>query len=871
MLEIADIKEAADSDETPEAATTSIYKLDDNMLSGNNLLQAKYDYDETGIYVPYTAKYQRKGCKLIDTIWYDEDKHEFHTEDNIFLRICRIEETKKAILIKCTWTRKAEDGKYLPFNSFNIECTWGEILDEYAKMDAKGNIKSNKLNQKASMTGRDSMLPASKGSYVSFIDDMRKDILLAPCLEVFKIANYEWPEIPDEDEDDDHAAAPSCFNEYPEDIQDGALYLINNNKLLDNIIATVSSIQYGNNKLKRKLTEIPATSYVKEPLHSFLNGSRGAGKTALILEILKNYPDKDVFHYQSFSAKNIYYDKDKFNPEGINIIVIDDPNLESEDKVETLKALADNTKKVKTLHTVIKQKAVEFQLTGKFLIIITYANEIANQELANRLHDITLEVEDNEKPAIKNKIKANTITDINDNAAVMKMREYNKAAIQYLSEKCMKIFNPFALFLKVDESENRDIPDLISLIITNSFFNYSNLKSIDINGNEVVIGSYADAKYHLKEWSKDKYQSYKLSHLHKKILKLLPVWTDDEAENKVREIISEIEDMDSEPAKTRAIESKYYTVNRLVRETDATTDKVRHALVNNHKDNTTTKSLIEQDLVKKIQIVSETYRIKPNIFYIPKDETTVNASIDDDSIYVSIQNVFEGMINTVEGKRSILINILIYANIVINTEGCMYLKKYCNSHAEDMHVDDYDSYYDFIANFINGLDEGHCIDVDTASIDDLMTCMHEMEKINTYISADISDGFAEVSNIPENDLNENQSKNNVYNNETNALHTSELTNKEQIKEMGYSYMYVQKLSEVLHGHTLTPNEVLSHSYYNFDMWPDDPDTDSKVLQLVALLKKLAKDDLITSSMDDGTKKYMITEEQYDFINGGATA
>ena len=190
MLEIADIKEAADNDDTPEAAADCIYKLDDDLLSGNNLLKAQYDYDESGIYVPYTAAYQRKGCKEVEGIWYDEDKSRFHTEDNIFLKIHRVEDTKAAILIKCTWTRKNKD-EYVPFNSFNIECTWGEILDKYAKLDAKGNIKSNKLNQKASATGRDVMLPASKGSYVSFIEDMRRDILLSPCLDVFKNKNYE--------------------------------------------------------------------------------------------------------------------------------------------------------------------------------------------------------------------------------------------------------------------------------------------------------------------------------------------------------------------------------------------------------------------------------------------------------------------------------------------------------------------------------------------------------------------------------------------------------------------------------------------------------------------------------------------------------
>ena len=216
MITYDDIIEDTDSESSDDSC--SIYKLSDNLLSGDNLLDAEYTYDETGVYVPYTAKYQAIGCKNIDGVFYNYEDHQnsgsrFLTEDDIYLKIHRVEDTKAAILIKCTWVRKVNN-EYVPFNSFNIECTWGEILDKYAKLDTNGNIKSNKLNQKASATGRDAMLPASDGSYVNFIDDVRRDILLAPCLEVLKDKNYEWPEIPDEDEED-IVNVPQCFSDYP--------------------------------------------------------------------------------------------------------------------------------------------------------------------------------------------------------------------------------------------------------------------------------------------------------------------------------------------------------------------------------------------------------------------------------------------------------------------------------------------------------------------------------------------------------------------------------------------------------------------------------------------------------------------------------
>lgn len=860
-MNIADIKDAADNDDTPEAVDDCIYKLDDKLLSGDNLLKAKYDYDETGIYVPYTAEYQAIGVT----------EGNFHTADNIFLKTYRIEETRKDILIRCEWTLKTSDGYEPTGIYFNIECEWPDILEVYAKLKDDGTVKSNKLNQKARMTGNDAMVPASEGSYVNFIEDMRKDILRCNGLEVLKDKDYEWPEIPDEDEDDDHAAAPSCFNEYPEDIQDGAMYLINNNLLLDNIIRTVSYVQYGNKEVKRSLILTPTTPYVKEPLHTLLDGKRGGGKTALIMEIVKNFPNKDIFHYQSFSAKNIFYDKDKFNPDGVNILILDDPNLNNDERVETLKILSDNEKPVKTLKTVINQKAEEFELTGKFLIIITYAKEIPDEELANRLHNTSLIIADSEKIPIKNKIKTNAATDIKNNAAVMKMREYNKAAIQYLSEKNMRIFNLFTLFLNVDDFNNRDISDLISIIIANSFYNYSKLKSITVNDMELVIGSFNEIVDNLKSWNEDEYQSEKLSSRQKEMMDLLPEYTDEDMEDEISKVMDEIADYDSVNAKIRVIESKFYTINRIAKEMEMPVATVNNALNRNHKEGSTTRSLAEMDLVHKIQIDSSYVQTHPNIFYKPIKETKGASSNDDEDNHAAMYILFTKLINTLNGKQSILINLLIYVNITLNKKGYTYLKNYCSSYDGELSADDYDSYYDFIHDFMEGLTEDHYININAASVDDLISSTKEMEKINIDIPADIHYKVTKLSNISENALNENPDKEELCKPESHSLHTSKISNKDRIKEMGYSYMYVQKLSSILSDQMLSANEILSSNYYNFDMWPDDPDTNDKVWQLVGLLKKLDADDLITSQMVNGTKKYTITAEQYAYINGSDTA
>ena len=880
MISNTDFMEDADDDETPAAVDDScIYQLDSKLLSGENLLStidddrniipAKYDYDESGIYVPYMPHYQTIGCITVDNILYMDDDHaamgsRFQTADNIYLKIYRVEETRKDILIRCEWTFKLPDG-YAPSGVyFNIECEWGEIVEEYAKLDKEGNIKSNKLNQKASATGRDIGIPASKGSYVAFIDDMRKDILRCSGLEVLKDKDYEWPDV-DATDEEDAADNPSCFNEYPEDIQDGAMYLINNNLLLDNIISSVSSIQYGNNDFKRSLILIPTTPYVKEPQQTMLDGKRGAGKTSLILEIAENFPNKDIFHYQSFSAKTIFYDKDKFNPEGVNILILDDVDFNNEDKVASLKILTDNTKRVKTLHTVINQKAVEFKLTGKFLCILTYAKEIPDEELANRLHNSSLIVADDEKGAIKEKIKTNTITDIRDNAAVMKMREYNKCAIQYLSERKMKIFNIFTLFLDVASLGNRDIPDLISVIIANSFYNYSNLKTITINDEELVIGSFKEVEDNLKVWEADDYQSEKLSAREKECLQILPEMTvaDMEAEVK-RTIEDELSTMDSYPAAKRHIRAKFYTADRIAEEMGMNPHTVKNFLDRSSKDGVTTRSLMDMGYVEGI-IIDENIRYPNKIYYRPIRETVGASSNPKNNMNVRKYTEYTSMINTLNAKQSILINLLIYVNIILNKKGYVYLKKYCSSYDEVMDKDDYDSYYNFIHDFIDGLDETYCIDINAASIEDLRSSADEMEKILRDIPTDIHEKFTSMTNIPENALNENQSKVNECNDGLHHLHPSGFKNKESIEEMGYDFSIIQKLSDILLQDGWVSAEDVMTNYELFDIRPDGHN-EELVINIYNSLKRMADKNLISMKMINGTNKYSITEEQHDFIN-----
>lgn len=102
---------------------------------------------------------------------------------------------------------------------------------------------------------------------------------------------------------------------------------------------------------------------------------------------------------------------------------------------------------------------------------------------------------------------------------------------------------------------------------------------------------------------------------------------------------------------------------------ELSTSTVNNALNRAHKESSNVRSLAEMDLVHKIQIDSNYVQTHPNIFYKVVSETEGASSNDDESIYVAMQNRFTKLINTIEGKQSILIKLLIYVNISLNKIG----------------------------------------------------------------------------------------------------------------------------------------------------------------------------------------------------------
>ena len=155
--------------------------------------------------------------------------------------------------------------------------------------------------------------------------------------------------------------------------------------------------------------------FVDDGAHGLLGGETGDGKTDLALTCALNLPAKNVHIISSNSPKDIFYDFDSYDDE-YNIIIFDDVVLNDE-LIKLIKLLSDNRVKKKVHKTVINGKAERFELKGKYEIVITYAKELPDEELANRLFNIGVNIVDKgeSKEHVKYNILDNKIINADDN------------------------------------------------------------------------------------------------------------------------------------------------------------------------------------------------------------------------------------------------------------------------------------------------------------------------------------------------------------------------------------------------------------------------------------------------------------------------
>lgn len=624
----------------------AIYKVTDELDN--------YKYDDTGVYIPFN-------------------------QENIYLKVSRNESKKSEVIY--SWTKYSD-------NNF-------QTLTNY-RSDKLINEEDKKLINNLITTGEAAGLKSNEDEMLFFVSTFKSTIIQANCLKVLKELDFEFKTDMELEEVEDLEINIIRFADYDELIQKEAMVLLEEDTLYDNIISSISWTHEGNDELKKELPLILTSVFIDQPVHTELNADTGTGKTDIIIESSKNYPESYTHILRTISPKNIYYDRESYGE--FNILIFDDIVL-SDPMIEVIKELADNNKPIKELKTVIDGKSRTFTLDGKFLVILTYAKQNPDEELLNRLYKLNIIIkEEASKTSIKHKIQTNAVIDSDNNEIIKRSRLIIQAAIQYLIEKEIVVFNPFTLLFDPSSLNNRNIKGFITLVKSKTFFHILKRKSIEIDNERVYIGSYEDYSFVKGLWDKSaETQEFKLNANQIKILEYLPEMTREEAYEHHEEVFGEYEKSESRDKKDKILEDEY-TRSNISKAIGINTNTLRNYL---DKSQGTAKSLEDLGLIGKIKFDSDK-RSSPWTYYRIKKSNDGPDTKNNGCVNCQIEN--DKHINTLNFKLEVLYSLLTLSNISINEEGWEYLNSYCENYTAKITVKDYNSYYDFIDGAIKGFD-----------------------------------------------------------------------------------------------------------------------------------------------------------------------
>jgi len=813
------VSEAIEDYEAENNQSHSDYRLT------KELTALGYDFDSTAIYIPYTFKFEDNR----------KDKRE------IYLKIERIVQSK--VKMTYSWTSK-EDGKYRVLNLFHRD----KLLAE-ENIDESGK---SSINKKLSYCGRICGLNAEKGSYKDFFEELLINIVNSPCLSIFKEADFEF-QVQDEDETSEDTIAEDeisdikCFDEYSEDIQKEAKKLLESGQLFEELQKSISLTHQGHNMTRDSLILQETSVFIGDGVHGLLDGDSGEGKSDLAFAIGYNFPNKYVHILRNISPKNIYYDCESYNDD-YNILIFDDLPL-NEDMINILKELADNTKKVKELKTVINGKAVKFTLKGKFIVILTYAKTIEDVELANRLYNVGVNIVDKTsgKTLVKNKIRDNGVIGGNFNPIIERTRIIIQASIHNLIEKQIKVFNPFLPIFNPSSYNNRDVNHFINMVKARSFFEYYQRKQIQVHNDlTITIGSFEDFTFVDKIWSEDsEAQKFKLSEKQKQILKELPSKTQDEAFDYVENLTKKYRETESKKAKAKLLED-VPTKKMLAKKLNINQNTLTN-LLDKSKEQSTTKSLIELGLVEKIQLEDIIY--KPNYYYKIKNdnEGLFSSEKSIEAIEIQFQETFQDSLV----KQTIIINLLFYCNILLNEIGLKFMEKYCDDYEKQIDLNNYDTYFNMINDFFSGLDyDKMCIDLENASLDELNRMIDFKENIKNAIyekypsEDDVDEGkiFQETTKGADNPSNDGKPKKSLLKSESNRDNRLKKANKEFLEKIGVNVSIAFSIHDVLADGEKNLNEIRDILCEGVN--PFDFNSENLPLAIEMNIKRLKDHDLI---------------------------
>ena len=686
------------------------------------LSELGYTYDDSSAYVPYPNK--------------ENPTH--------YLGISRTESKKSEIVY--SWVKKNDD-----------EYT---VLTVH-KSDKLVSEMDSKLTEHLHIAAETAGIEVDE-SFDAFVMGFRDKIIQSTALEVLRNPSFIYPE-PPEDELEYELEEPmpqiKPFEDYPKLIREEALKIINNGKLFEELINSISLTHEGNMDLKKQLILILASVFIDAPVHTELNADTGVGKTDIIAETSKNFPNDYVHVLRTVSPKNIYYDRESYGD--YNIIVFDDVVL-TDSIIEVIKELADNNKKVKELKTVYDGKSQTFTLPGKFLVILTYAKSNPDEELLNRLYKLNIIIkEKNEKSNIKHAIKDNALINADSNKLIDRTRYIMQAAIQYLVEQEIQVFNPFVTLFDPTTFSNRNIKAFVSLVKSRSFFHTNDLKAVKIMGQKIYIGSYKDYEEVVNMWAdSSEVQKYKLNSKQIRILDLLPSFTSDEAFKYNQDILKKIDNANTLEDEEKA-KAKLFTRRNLAKATGINENSIRNYI---DYSKGTAKTLMDYGLIGKIKLEKEKEK-SPWTYYKIKRNNNVEKTLRHKR---QIEN--EQAFDRLYYKIKTIMSFLILSNISINKEGHDYLENFCRNYSYPIRLDDYDSYYNFIKSAIDNFDvKRYAVKLDNATHSDLAYISKRWSALKKLDDSDDTSSPASQENFDEAMKNEPNPSNDETREESNVI------------------------------------------------------------------------------------------------------
>jgi len=648
----------------------------------------------------------------------------------------------------------------------------------------------------------------------------------------------------------------SSFNDYPKRIREIAIKIIEEDKLFDNIINTVSIIHKGNNNLKESLVLVCGSVYIDEPVQTEISGNTGKGKTNIALAVVDNYPKIHVKILRNVSSKNVYYDNESYN-EDYNILVKDDVIL-NESNIETEKELTDNRKKIKELRTVNKEsgtnKAKTYTLKGSFLNIYTYAKTNPDEEFSDRLFKGFIE-EDTDKSEVKRFIKRNAETKMKDNEQLKLLNMINQCSIHYLVEKNVSVFNPFITLLIPDEFNNRDIPNFISLSNAKTFYHYSERRKITVKGKTILLGTFEDYKYILDRWDIDT-QKYKLSERQKSILNEISVYNSkEEFYEFVEQKSLEYLEADSSGTK-KAIKDGLDTLSSLSKRLMINKQTLKVDIDGSTKGRNK-KNLEELGLIEKVVLNEDEYK-SPYVYGRIISDIEEEVPISENNINIMDINELYSYFNGLEVKLSILIKLLNRYNFKNIYREKSFLIDFCSNYSKP--ITDYDSLCDFIESFI--MEFENLPDEDEIDIDNIFRNFDYLEETEKNLYTYNKGILYSSKKTKDTSSNAKQIEESLIKHENIKDIHKKSEKEEEFIEIIVIYDYPKLYNTIIsflneHG-TETKKNIIYHISEIYGTDPESEDFSSIILQIDKTLKQMLENKEIM-------KKY----DKYSIIKGAA--